>query len=188
MNATRVVLITIIVSACVTAENKPGINRSPMTSDRMAVYRAFFDSYSKPLKLAKRTVPFDLSTEQGAECLRDIQFSKPDSSTTVHEFDIAALPSTITLVDSEEQEKIIRNVNSKQTWRNGKLVNESLEKAKTVGFLILSEVAFDEKHQYAVLTFSFECWGLCGSGGTIVFQKRNGAWLPSKRSCPHWAS
>src|SRR5215813_6858830 len=165
MNANRVVLVTILQVAAsamppiATAKNGRELYPSSMSSDQIAVYRAFLVSYSKDvehLKLARRTVPFDLSREQGAECLRGFRFSKAGSSTTVHEFDAGTLPSIITLVDSEEQERIIRNVDSKQTWRDGKLVNESLEKAQDAGFLILSEVAFDRKREYAVLTFRFE--------------------------------
>jgi hypothetical protein len=192
MNAHRVVLVaTLIVTACATAKGKPGLNPSPMNSDQTAVYRAFLGSYSQKgsaLNLARRTVPFDFLRERGTECLRGIRFSAPDVSASVHEFDAGTLPSTITLVDSEEQERIIRNVDSKQTWRDNKFVNESLEKAQAAGFLILSEVAFDKKHEYAVVTFRFECWGLCGSGGTVVFKKHDGTWTPSSRACPLWAS
>jgi len=191
MNANRVVFVAIlIVNASCPAKDRRELNPTP-NSDLMAVYRAFLGSYSKGvehLKLARRTVPFELSSERGAECLRGLRFGKPDSPAAVHEFDARALPSSVTLLDSEEQERIIGNVGSKQTWRDGKLVNDPLEKAQGAGFLILSEVAFDRKHEYAVLTFRFECWGLCGNGGTVVFQKHDGKWMPSSRSCPQWAS
>jgi hypothetical protein len=192
MNANRVVLLAIlIVTASATEKNQPtSLNSSPMNSDQVAVYRVFLDSDLKgggQLNLAKRTVPFDLSKEQGTECLRSIRFRNPVLA-SVHEFDTGTLPSTITLVDSVEQDRIIRNVDSKQTWRDGKLVNESLETAQAAGYLILSEVTFDRKREYAALTFRFECWGLCGNGGTVVFQKRDGKWMPSSRSCPQFAS
>ena len=189
MNGKIAALLAILIaSASAAAKDKPGLNPTPVGSDRMAVYRAFLISYSKDvkhLKLARRSVPFELLKD---DCLKGIWFSNRVTWSTVHEFNTRNLPSNISLVDSEEQERIFRSVDDKQTWRDGKPVNESVEKAQAAGFLVLSEIAFDRKHEYAVLTYSFECWGLCGGGGTVVFRKRNGAWTPTNRSCAIWAS
>jgi hypothetical protein len=54
------------------------------------------------------------------------------------------------------------------------------------GLLSVSEVAFDEAHQFAVFRFSFICGSLCGRGGTLVFVKVDGKWRKSDRACPLW--
>jgi len=103
------------------------------------------------------------------------------STSVIHHFDLQAVPSNITLVDAEEQKKIIYTTEPHWMYRENELVNETVEKAIAAGFLILSEIAFDKKHRCAVLSYWFECLGLCGHGGKVVLEKRNGTWALSRR-------
>ena len=178
----------------IAAQVHPTLSKSPMTPDQIAVYRAFLISYlhvdSTPgnLNLAQRTSVFD-PVKEYEECLDGIRFEKVGSSTSgVHRFDPQAVPSNIALVDAEEQKQTLYKTDPHWIYRGNELVNETMEKAFAAGFLTLSEIAFDKKHRYAVFRYWFECWGLCGSGGTVIFGKQNGVWVMSKRSCMHVAS
>jgi len=68
---------------------------------------------------------------------------------------------------------------------SGTLIEDLVTSAFATGLLQLSEIAFDKSRRYAVLQFSFRCGGLCGHGGTLVFEKTNGRWQ-SKQTCSRW--
>ena len=63
----------------------------------------------------------------------------------------------------------------------------SLHEAFATGLFTFSEIAFDKRHQHAVLAYSFVCGGLCGHGNTIVLRKVGGKWKPRK-TCQSWIS
>jgi hypothetical protein len=52
--------------------------------------------------------------------------------------------------------------------------------------LTLSEIAFDSKHETAVLVFTAHCGGKCGSRGTVVYKLKNGHWNRSKPLLNFW--
>jgi|SRR5580692_4709384 hypothetical protein len=52
--------------------------------------------------------------------------------------------------------------------------------------LTLSEIAFDSKHETAVLVFTAHCNGKCGIRGTVVYKLENGHWNRSKPILNFW--
>jgi hypothetical protein len=191
------ILGVLLATAFTTAtDHKPALAKSPMTSDQIQVYRAFLSSYtngskSPHLNLAKRTSALDLSSEEGKDaCLRRIHLDGGAHSESVtHEFDPnTSLEENITLVDTDEQGRVIKENDPSRTMRQDTPVNQAVDRAFSSGLLTLSEVAFDKSHQYAVMKFSFVCGGLCGHRTTVVFEKQNGEWKESKRQCSAWIS
>ncbi len=192
-----VILGVLLATAFATAtDDKPALAKSPMTSDQIEVYRAFLSSYtngskSPHLNLARRTSALDLSGVAGKDrCLRGIDLDGwAHSELVIHEFDPnTSLGENITLVDTDEQGRIVKDNDPSRTMRQGAPVNQAVDHAFASGLLTLSEVAFDKPHQYAVVKFSFVCGGLCGHGATVVFEKQNGKWKESKRQCNAWIS
>jgi hypothetical protein len=57
-----------------------------------------------------------------------------------------------------------------------KQLDSSLREAFATGLFTFSEIAFDKRHQRAVLAYSFVCGGLCGHGNTIVLKKVGAKW------------
>lgn len=56
-------------------------------------------------------------------------------------------------------------------------------------YVALSEIAFDTKHQFAVLKYLFVCGQRCVSGATLVMEKMDGKWaVNSRRPCAMFAS
>jgi hypothetical protein len=197
MQTNRLVIIGALLATAFAAatDDKPALSKSPMSSDQIEVYRAFLSSYtngnkSPHLNLAKRTSALDLTDEKEGACLKGIDLdgaAHPES--VVHEFDPkASLRENITVVDTDEQGRVIRKNDPSQTMRQGAPVNQAVDRAFAAGLLTLSEVAFDKTRQYAVMKFSFVCGGLCGHGSTVVFQKRRGQWKELNRDCGGWIS
>jgi hypothetical protein len=174
-------------------DTKSKVSNSPMDRDQVAVYHAFLATYSNGTKsdhlnLAERTSRLELS-DAGNACLRGISIELGPAESILHQFDPKVpLRANITLVDPDEQGRKVRANDPHNTMRQGKSVDRAVEGAFASGLLTLSEVAFDKKHEYAVMRFSFWCGGLCGHGGMIVYQKRNGKWERTDRHCGGWIS
>jgi hypothetical protein len=92
------------------------------------------------------------------------------------------------LVDAEQQNAQIRKNDPSRTMAGGKPVKDAVSAAFASGLLELSEIAFDKEHHYAVMSFRFVCGGLCGHGATLVLEKVEDKWKPTKRSCHEWIS
>jgi hypothetical protein len=188
------VLISLIVSFAIAADQRPAVSQSRMDPDQIAVYRAFLSSYSNGskarLNLSKYTSAFNLAEEKDDACLKGIQLDPAAGfDSTVHEFDDKiSLPGNIRLVDPEKQSKAVRENDPGGAIRHGKDVDSAVKAGFAAGLLTLSEVAFDKHHRYAVMSFSFVCGGLCGHGSTLIFEKKNGEWKESKRQCSVWMS
>jgi len=199
MNKTQSLLMGFLLGFTILAnadEPKPILSTTPLTAEQIAVYQAFLNSYSNGsessrLNLSNRTYSLDLSEDLGAGgCLKGIEFDKIEHSKSIfHNFDPKnPLAKNITLVDPDEQRKVIRQNDPSRTMREGKSVRNAVEDAFSTGLLSLSEVVFDKTHQFAVMSFGFRCGGLCGHGGTIIFQNSDGHWKRTKRQCGSWIS
>lgn len=198
MQTQRLVILgtLLITTLAATADDKPTLSQSPMTSDQIEVYRAFLTSYtnggrSPHFNLAKHTSTLDLSNEKGdGGCLKGIDLDDTiHPGSVIHEFDPkTTLRENITIVDPEEQDKAIKENDPSRTMRTGTPVDRAVKDAFASGLLTLSEVAFDKTHQHAVMRFSFGCGRRCGHGATLLFQKRNGQWRELKQDCGGWIS
>jgi hypothetical protein len=189
-----VLVVPFIALFAFAGDTKPTVSKSPMDADQIAVYQAFLSSYNNGsnarLNLSKRTATLNLAEEKQEPCLKGIEFD-PQShvDSIVHEFDPQApLQGNFRLIDPEQQRRVIRRSDPGQTIRQGKDVDSAVQAGFAAGLLTLSEVAFDKDHQYAAMSFSFVCGGLCGHGSMIVFEKKDGKWRELKRQCGSWVS
>lgn len=167
---------------------------SPLSADEIAIYQEVLRSYagkdSESLNVSLRTVPLDITSDTGAECLKDQQLTGLDSaSRTFHEFTPDMLPGkNFKLVDPKKQARTIHNNDPSKTIRDGSSVDSAVRTAFSTGLFSMSEIAFDKDHRHAVVHFSFWCGSLCGHGSTKVFEKVGTEWKDTGRNCGGWIS
>ncbi len=92
------------------------------------------------------------------------------------------------LVDSDKQATIVHSNDPGNAMRHGKSTNAAVEAAFANGLFTLSEIAFDTGHKHALVSYSFVCGSLCGSGNTWVFEKIAGEWKKASLTCGGWVS
>jgi len=180
---------------------KAKISADPLTEEQVAVYRAVLGSYSNGskaiLNVGHKTETLDLSEDK--ECLKgiDLEFRKAPTQ-VIHRLDdrVANAKKSIVLVDAETQQKKIEDNDPQRLIKRAiddgervteKQMDDSLHHAFAAGLFAFSEIAFDKKHQHAVLAYSFVCGGLCGHGNTIVLKKVGEKWKQVK-TCRSWIS
>ena len=166
-----------------------------LTAEQLAVYRAvlhgWMDDGKQTVNLAVQTVPLETSGPLGDEdCEKGLDL-EPASPAVVHRFrkeDLAQLGSNkIGLVDPEKHRKEIADSDPEKAMRKGIPVDEAVRNAFAHGLVTMSEMRFDKEHKLAVVSYGFYCGSLCGNGGTVVMEKRNGAWT-RKSHCHDWIS
>ncbi len=151
---------------------KQTVSSEALTTDQIAIYRTVLEDFRKndesQLKLANETEPQDVSRFSSQQCMEGI---KPEpASSVVHRIaDSALLGPQIALVNRAEQQEQV----DKNDPQNG--------------LFTLSEIAFDKTHRYAVVTYSFVCGNLCGSGKTVVLTRTGQKWKVRK-TCGGWIS
>jgi hypothetical protein len=100
----------------------------------------------------------------------------------------------LVLVDPKKQRKQIRkndpdNLMKKSIDDHQKItdnnVANAVEQAFHTGLFTLSEIAFDKEHRYALVSYSFNCVRLCGSGETLVLERTGDRWKIAK-TCGDW--
>ena len=180
---------------------KAKVSSDPLTEEQIAVYRTVFDSYSNgsnaTLNVADQTETLDLSEDK--DCLKGIDLDPGNTSTSVvHRLDnrVTKMKKNIVLVNGELQQKRVEENDPQKLMKRaidgGERVTEkqldgSLREAFATGLFAFSEIAFDKRHQHAVLAYSFVCGGLCGHGNTIVLRKVGGKWK-QRKTCRSWIS
>ncbi len=166
---------------------------NPPGSDELAIYQAVLERWnSKPgarLNVSNKTVPLDRDISD-CQCLKAIDIQSFSSATTSFHF----LPRnafgarSIHLVDAEEQASIVRANDPSKFMSRGVSVDAAVENAFANGLFQLSEVAFDKEHRRAIVSYSFVCGSLCGSGGVWLFERVDGVWKKSEHTCGGWVS
>ena len=178
-----------------TPEAKPKVSDTPLTAEQLAVYRAvlhgWVDDGKRRVNLAVQTVPLETSGPLGDEdCEKGLDL-EPASPGVVHRFRKEDLPqlgsNKIGLVDPEKQRKEVADNDPEKTTREGASIDEAVRNAFAHGLVTLSEIRFDLEHKLAIVSYGFYCGSLCGNGGTVVMEKRNGAWARKSR-CHDWIS
>jgi hypothetical protein len=130
------------------------------------------DKLGPPLhikNLASVTVPFDFKGfPEGRPCLKGITLESPlEALAATHAFGPEiGIGRDLKLVDSHEQINLFRK-------RDARDKND-------LDFLIFSEIAFDTKHQFAVLKYILVSGEHSDSGATLVLEKVNGQWTPRR--------
>ena len=118
----------------------------------------------------------------------------PDASVTVPRMtpnvDCATMAAgkNIRLVDADKQAVIVRSNDPNNPIREGKSVETAVNVAFSTGLFSMSEIAFDKEQRRALVSYSFGCGSLCGSGGVWLFEKVDGVWKKSERVCGGWIS
>ena len=147
--------------------------------------------------MADKTETLDLSEDK--DCLKGIDMDADNTSASVvHRLDdrLTRMKKNTVLVEAENQQKKVEENDPQKLMKRAidegekvteKQLDSSLREAFAAGLFTFSEIAFDKRHQHAVLAYSFVCGGLCGHGNTIVLKKVGGKWKQSK-TCRSWIS
>lgn len=175
----------ILVSGC-RPQDKPVVSRSPLSEEQLSVYRGFLDKFSflHFRNLASVTIPFDFKGfPEGRPCLRGIELENlSESLRTAHTFGPEITKGRdLRLVDPLEQGKLLQQRDASSGTQKEKLTAQDQEIGSELNFLVLSEIAFDTKHQFAVLKYLLVCGQHCVSGTTLVMEKVDGKWTASSR-------
>lgn len=179
------------VAFCQQQEQKPTVSSKPFNSDELAIYAAvlhgWMDDGKHALNLSALTVPLNDDDFNG--CTK-LQLEKTDPS-LVHRFrqqDLAQLGSPmIHLVDPDAQAHEVAKNDPGKAIQNGDSVDDAVKNGFAHGLITLSEIRFDESHQFAIVSFGFRCGSLCGNGGTVLMENFRGKWRVEK-SCDNWIS
>ncbi|MBB5316261.1 hypothetical protein [Tunturibacter empetritectus] len=164
----------------------PKVSTKPLTAEQKAVYNAFLTGYQGDskvtLNVANVTDPFLPDKDDLHGCLRN--FPKDSRAMEVHQFADQLANDRIHLVNPEKYK--VAQVGDFMQRRED--LDSAVQAAIDAGLMSMSEVIFDHTHRLAALNFSFQCGKLCGHGGIVIYELRNGHWSRSKRSCGEWQS
>lgn len=70
---------------------------------------------------------------------------------------------------------------------NSKSLDSDLDRAMAHSLISFSQIWFDRTGQWALLSFSSVCGGLCGSGSVLLMHKSSNTWKVFRR-CGGWVS
>ena len=163
------------------------ISKSPLTSDEITIYREFLLSYTHgsktTLNVSDVTDPFSPSDSDVKGCLKALGPITPKH--IVHRFstEFSGL-SNIRLVNVPTH----KFADPGQAIRRGDSVDHAVKAGFRAGVLSFSEIRFDAKHRLAAFSYNFHCGALCGHGGVVIFELRNGHWEGSSLRCDSWIS
>ena len=172
---------------------KAKVSSDPLTEEQIAVYRTALAT----LNVADQTETLDLSEDK--DCLKGIDLDPGDTSiSVVHRLDdrVTKMKKNIVLANGELQQKKVEENDPQKLMKRAidgservteKQLDGSLREAFATGLFTFSEIAFDKRHQHAVLAYSFVCGGLCAHGNTIVLRKVGGKWK-QRKACRSWIS
>jgi len=172
------ILALIIFAAGCRAQTKSVLSPSPLTEEQLDVYRGFLDKLGPALhirNLANATIPFDFKGfPEGRPCLNGIELENlSEPLEAIHGFGPEiAKGRELDLVERHEQLKLFR----KRDGASENLPGQATPDKNALNFVIFSEIAFDTKHQFAVLKYILVCGEHCDSGGTLVMEKVDGRW------------
>jgi len=172
---------------------KPVKSANPSSADDVAIYRGILERWTSGspglLNVANRTYPMEREV-MDCGCLKGIELqSITNAANSFHVLTTDLLRGkNIKLVDADKQAMIVRNDDSSKSIRNGESVETAVNGAFSTGLFSMSEVAFDKGHRRALVSYSFVCGSLCGSGSMWLFEKVDGVWKKSDRVCGGWVS
>jgi hypothetical protein len=180
----------------VTRNTKLEVSQNPLTAEQLAVYRAVLSDWMArempALNLSVQTVPLESTGPSGDEdCAKGLDL-EPAAPNLVHRFRAQDLPQlgsdiTYTLVDPDRGEKEAQDNDPEKTIGKGRSIEDAVRIGFAHGLATLSEIRFDRQHQFAIVSYSFFCGSLCGNGGTVVMERKDGTWRRKSR-CHDWIS
>ena len=158
----------------------------PLTRDRIAIYKTFLTDWQagseSPLNVANATDPFLPERDELQGCMKG--FSKRNRAIATHQFSNEFADDRIRLLDPAYYKPPTMSDLMSQKHD----LDNAVDAAVKTGLMSLSEIIFNHEHQLAAFQFSFQCGRLCGNGGTVIYERRNGQWRHSKRRCGSWVS
>ena len=181
----RFLMAGILVSEC-RAQDKPVLSRSPLSEEQLSVYRGFLNKFSflHFRNLSSVTVPFDFKGfPDSRPCLDGIELENvAESLRTAHRFEPEiAEGRELKLVNPLEQSKLLQQRDASPNIQRERMTPEAQHSGPELNFLVLSEIVFDKKHQFAVLKYLLVCGEHCATGQTLVMEKVDGKWTASSR-------
>ena len=179
----------VFLAPCLVAAQTDATHRSTASEESATIFELFLDQWlgkAGHVNLSYVTeFPDDDALHGYAECLKGEKLAIP-SKPQIEELRGTAL----------EKRKDVGLVEP-TTWRvhdpgesisKGVAVSKAVDEGMKGGLLSLSTLIFDEQHKVAVLSYSFVCGSLCGSGGTVIFDKKPSGWKARKERCGGWVS
>jgi hypothetical protein len=171
-------------------------NTAPLSADEVGIYRSVIQRWMsnarKSLNVSGRTFPLDETSSRlsECECLTGIEVQSIVSAAhTFRTLTQDVLPAkNMRLVHASTQGAVVESNDPGSSIKKGKPVKGVVGNAFATGLFSLSEIAFDNQHRRALVSYSFVCGSLCGNGGTLLFEKVDGGWKRSDRICGGWIS
>ncbi len=174
-------------------DERPVRNTGPFSADDMAIYRGILERWNSNsrslLNVSNKTFPIDRDLLD-CGCLKGIELqSIANAAQSFHILTRDVLAGVnVRLVDADKQSAIVQSNDPTKSIRGGKSVKTAVNGAFSTALFSLSEIAFDNEHRRALVSYSFVCGSLCGSGGVWLFEKIGGVWKKSERVCGGWIS
>jgi hypothetical protein len=177
---------------------KPVESAKPLREDEVAIYtaviREWLSGSPASLNISARNSTLKANSLSTAlidcACSAGIQLeSLLSASHSYHRLTPGILPvEHLRLVDPNGQATIVHDNDPNTAMRHGKSSTGAVESAVANGLFTLSEIAFDAQRKHALVSYSFVCGSLCGSGNTWVFEKAAGEWKKVNLGCGGWVS
>jgi hypothetical protein len=177
------IAVLILFAADCSAQTKPVHSPAPLTEEQLNVYQAFLDKLGPTLhirNLANATTPFDfVGFPEGRPCLSGIELENlSEPLGAVHAFGPEiAKGRELNLVETHEQLKLFRKRDGASENQPGQATQDK----NALNFVIFSEIAFDKKHQFAVLKWILVSGDHSDAGATLVMEKVDGRWTLKPR-------
>ncbi len=175
------------------SDKRPVRNPNSLSADEVAIYSGILERWNSNsrslLNVSNRTFRIDRDLAD-CGCLKDMELQS--IANAAHSFHILTRDvlggKKIRLVDADKQAVIVQSNDPSNSLREGKSVETAINRAFSTGLFSVSEIVFDKEHRRALVSYSFVCGSLCGSGGVWLFEKVDGAWKKSERVCGGWVS
>jgi hypothetical protein len=145
------------------------------------------EDYGRRLNVSDTTIPIG---RVDCDCLTDIGVqSVTNASRSVHILTEDVLPGKkARLVNSKKYAAVVQRNDPDNSIAKGMSIEAAIDRAFAAGAFAISDIAFDEDHNRALVSHSFYCGRLCGNGNTWLFEKVNGVWKRTDRYCGGWIS
>jgi len=176
---------------------KPSLNRTVLSHDEIAIYKAVIQGWMGDdrahLYVSTRTFPLDpdspASDLSECPCLEGISISSlVSASTSFHELTSDVLPGKNSRLVDPRRHAVIVSANDPHNRGKGESVDAAVKRAFDTGLFSMSEIAFDQEHRRALVSYGFWCGSLCGNGATVVLKKVGDQWKRTDRVCGSWIS
>ena len=192
----KTLLVVVLAAVCawpLASAAQSGVRpaQGGLSKDALEIYGDFLDGYigknQNKVNLVETTSIFHVgASERDAPCLKHFSPGVLDEKTqTTHALDASLTNGRSVVLIDPATTKI---ADPEDAIHKGTSVDDAVKAGFAAGQLRLSEVVFDKDHNFAIVSYTFHCGRLCGSGGTILLEKKNHKWVRSEEGCGTWIS